>query len=217
MFNVEEMSKYICYFTNCIEDPQKLVNEIELSNDDQLIKRQQLTQWSNWAASNAPEDIYGQNMFTRFSVLEEDVVDKRTKYIVTEIKKAFFSCSEMYKEKYNFPYEVNLDDEFGIKKYNVGQGLGPHADQYDGNMRLRFSLVLYLNDDYEGGELWFPNHNIEIKPKPGSLAIFPAYEPFLHASKDILSGVKYMCPAFWMNTGRWEKGKFFLDELEKVS
>jgi predicted 2-oxoglutarate/Fe(II)-dependent dioxygenase YbiX len=35
---------------------------------------------------------------------------------------------------------------------------------------------IVLNDDYEGGELTFNDHNIQIKPKPGSLILFRGYD-----------------------------------------
>jgi len=198
MFNINELDKYICYFTECIEDPEYLVKEIEASHFDESINRKYLSKWSDWAASNSPTDIYGQNIFSAFNWVDEPDIDDRSKYIIYSIKNAFYSCAEKYKQFYNFDYDVNIDTEFGIKKYYVGQGLGSHADQYDGNTKLRYSMVLYLNDDYEGGELYFENHEIEVKPKAGSLAIFPSSEPFLHASKPLISGSKIMCPAFWM-------------------
>lgn len=199
MFDIKELDTYICYFTNCIEDPKKLINTINEFNENKNSITRYLSKWSDWTASNSPKDIYGQNMFSSFSHLEDTNIDETSKYIISTIKNAFQSCAEKYKDFYNFEYPVNLDSEFGIKKYYVGQGLGSHADQYDGNMRLRYSMVLYLNDDYEGGELYFENHNIMVKPEAGSLAIFPSSEPFLHASKDLISGAKIMCPAFWMN------------------
>jgi hypothetical protein len=35
------------------------------------------------------------------------------------------------------------------------------------------SNLLYLNDNYSGGELYFPQHKIKIKPEPGMLVSFP--------------------------------------------
>ena len=35
------------------------------------------------------------------------------------------------------------------------------------------SNLLYLNDDYDGGELYFPYHDFKIKPEPGMLVSFP--------------------------------------------
>lgn len=197
MYDLKELDKYICYITNCIEDPKKLVEEIELSNEDNNINRRYLSKWSDWTASNAPQDVYGQNIFSAFNWLDEDL-DDRTRYIISSIKNAFYNAAEKYKNFYGFDYDINIDTEFGIKKYYIGQGLGSHADQYDGNTKLRYSMVLYLNDDYEGGHLYFENHGIEIKPEAGSLAIFPSSDPFLHASTELISGEKIMCPAFWM-------------------
>ena len=201
MYNLNELAPKICYFTNCLTDPKKLVDEIEKSNFDENIKRNILSEWRNWSASNVPEDQYGTGMFTKFSNINDPEIDDRSKYILTEITNAFMECSKKYKEHYNLDHEVNLDDEFGIKKYFVGKGLGPHADQYDGNMRLRYSLVLYVNDDYEGGELLFENHDVGVKPEAGSLAIFPSSYPYLHESTPLISGAKIMCPAFWMTEG----------------
>jgi hypothetical protein len=203
MYDLKELDTQILYFTNCLENPKKLVQEIEASNSDIDIDRENvLTKWTPWYASNSPEDIYGENMHSRFTAIENEIPE-RPKYIITQIKNAFFNCAEKYKEFYNLPYDVLIDKEFGIKKYFVGQRLGDHADQYDGNYRLRYSMVLYLNDDYEGGELRFKNHDITIKTEAGSLVIFPSSEPFLHASDILISGNKIMCPAFWMNN---EKG-----------
>jgi predicted 2-oxoglutarate/Fe(II)-dependent dioxygenase YbiX len=86
-----------------------------------------------------------------------------------------------------------------ISKYAEGSSMGPHVDDYGTNPRVKpiMSAVLYLNDDYEGGELNFKDQNITIKPEAGSVVIFPSVEPFYHESKEIISGNKYMCPAFW--------------------
>ena len=40
--------------------------------------------------------------------------------------------------------------------------------------------VFYLNDDYEGGELYFPRQGIEFKPKARAAYIFPGDQNFIH-------------------------------------
>ena len=72
--------------------------------------------------------------------------------------------------------------------------MGPHFDGQDGHTNLAFSLVTYFNDDYEGGEIHFKNHNITIKPKAGSLIMFPSQEPFIHEVLSIKRGTRYMMP-----------------------
>ena len=55
----------------------------------------------------------------------------------------------------------------------------------------QLSLVYYLNDTYEGGEIEFPHLDLKIKPLAGELIIFPANYLFLHAAKEVTSGFKY--------------------------
>ena len=78
--------------------------------------------------------------------------------------------------------------------------MGPHVDSYGDERSPVISVVAYLNDDYQGGELYFPNQNIKIKPEPGSIVVFPSIAPYFHASLPIVSGVKYMIPGFWYKT-----------------
>lgn len=42
------------------------------------------------------------------------------------------------------------------------------------------SIICYLNKDYDGGVLYFPDQNIEITPEPGLLVMFPGNLHFLH-------------------------------------
>jgi predicted 2-oxoglutarate/Fe(II)-dependent dioxygenase YbiX len=88
-----------------------------------------------------------------------------------------------------------IDNNINIKMYNSGQAMGPHYDGQDGHTKLQYSLVLYLNNDYEGGEIYFKNQNISLKPTAGSLILFPSQQPFEHESKMIISGYKYMVPS----------------------
>ena len=50
------------------------------------------------------------------------------------------------------------------------------------------SVLLYLNDNYTGGEIYFPKLNFEIKPKPGTLIFFEGNEDTLHGVKEIQDG-----------------------------
>jgi len=51
-----------------------------------------------------------------------------------------------------------------------------HVDNADSRMKsykAKYSAIFYLNDDYEGGEIYFPNLNINYKPVKGSFVWFP--------------------------------------------
>jgi predicted 2-oxoglutarate/Fe(II)-dependent dioxygenase YbiX len=92
-----------------------------------------------------------------------------------------------------------LPNFFNIKKYNEGADMGPHVDSSDPTNIEHpvISGVMYLNDNYEGGEINFPNQGVSIKPKAGSVIIFPSTDPYLHHPQKIDYGTKYMVPLFW--------------------
>lgn len=66
-----------------------------------------------------------------------------------------------------------------------------------------FSGLLYLNDDYNGGEIEFINQNISIKPKPGTLIFFSGDMNFPHKVNEVLSGSRYnLVSFFWKSEYR---------------
>ena len=46
-------------------------------------------------------------------------------------------------------------------------------DRNEGEWTMLYGMVVYLNDDYEGGETWFPAFKVKTKPTPGSVVIYP--------------------------------------------
>ena len=194
-FEALELAKDIFYFKNAIYEPYKLVNFIENTENDQDIDTSIISKWIPWTSSTNSNDLYGykKNINGR-----DKTLNSKELYIYNSIRSNMIFMAGEYKKYNNLDCEIKIDKEFDIKKYNTGTMMGPHADQNDGNMSLRYSLVAYLNDDYEGGEIAFKNHKVTLKPESGSLIIFPSSEPYLHESKEIISGTKYMSPGFWL-------------------
>lgn len=94
-----------------------------------------------------------------------------------------------------------------IVRWLPGQLQNPHADKelHEGPDAGRpndfpyydLSSLFYLNDDYEGGELYFPKQEAEFKPKKGAAYFFPGDMNYIHGVKEIKSGIRYTCPLFW--------------------
>jgi hypothetical protein len=87
---------------------------------------------------------------------------------------------------------VNFYEVFNFVKYEgEGKHFRIHAD--DGPAyKCTVSAVIYLNDNYDGGEIYFPRlDNLTIKPEYGDIAIFPSNYMYEHASLPIKSGTKY--------------------------
>jgi hypothetical protein len=200
MFGLKMLSNDIWYWENALSFPEYLPGFInEIDNYPESYSR--ISKWEDWTASNDSSLIYGKTKIINKGNLKvstgSDLVDKKTLYIANSILMAFEMCTERYLAARNLDkdnYNLNLD-QVTIKAWNQGQSMGPHFDGQDGNKDLAFSLVTYINDDYEGGEISFPNHNVAVKPKAGSLIMFPSQQPFIHEVKPIISGTRYMSPA----------------------
>lgn len=82
-------------------------------------------------------------------------------------------------------------EAFNFVKYEgAGTHFKIHAD-HGPTYVTTVSIVVYLNDDYEGGEIWFPRFGLTHKPKAGDVVVFPSTYIYEHASQDMISGTKY--------------------------
>lgn len=81
-------------------------------------------------------------------------------------------------------------ESFNFIKYKENQHFQIHSD-HGYSYTCVLSLVGYLNDDYEGGELYFDKLNLKIKPKAGDLYLFPSSYIYSHAAMPVTSGTKY--------------------------
>lgn len=91
--------------------------------------------------------------------------------------------------------DFNLGDlkyweAFNFIKYGPGQHFQEHHD-HGFSYNCTVSLVAYVNDDYEGGELYFRLQNLKIKPQAGDLYIFPSNYMYPHVAMPVNSGTKY--------------------------
>lgn len=87
---------------------------------------------------------------------------------------------------------LGTNDCLRFYRYEENDFFKPHQDTdhfiSSGNRSL-LSVVVYLNSDYEGGELHIPARNEMIKPECGQAVVFG--HRLVHESKPIRSGVKY--------------------------
>jgi hypothetical protein len=112
--------------------------------------------------------------------------------------------------------KIEIDNFFNVDAYPTSPALVrwlpgnlqmPHADKelHEGDNAGKpndfpwydIATIIYLNDDYEGGELYFPNQGIQFKPKPGGAYFFPGDMNYIHGITEITSGIRYTCPFFW--------------------
>lgn len=100
-------------------------------------------------------------------------------------------------------YDVTFShiEMYSIERFKPGQSHKRHRDglvlanRYaelaQGIAARDVSLIAYLNDEFEGGELLFDRQSVKIKPAPGSVICFPACYTHPYQALPVLRGCKY--------------------------
>jgi hypothetical protein len=134
--------------------------------------------------------------------LREDSLYKQNRKIFIMLKyKYSIKIKKMIEDYFKF---LLLNSPVSIAVWRVEDEQSPHIDKEDkfgnpswGTHLYDFSSLIYINEDFGGGELYFPNQDIEIKPKSGCLAFFPGDRFYPHGVKKITSGERFTVPIFW--------------------
>ena len=110
-------------------------------------------------------------------------------YIKEEIQRLYV----FYKAK--FPYMSSEKiNQIDLLKYSTGGEYKAHTDHFTTAIR-HLSIIINLNDDYEGGDLVFTNQKGEIikrfKLGKGSIIFFPSNFMYPHSIEPITKGTRY--------------------------
>jgi predicted 2-oxoglutarate/Fe(II)-dependent dioxygenase YbiX len=190
----EIFSERIFYYKNVIPSPASIVSAID-STDPELTDADALLRWRKWTASDDESYQFGYQKQTDGRKLGTSSSIVRTTY--TTLMDALTNVGRHYCSTLGLEYFE--PSPLSISKYIKGSFMGAHVDEYPGQVKEPImSGVMYLNSDYLGGELNFPEQGVKIKPEAGSIVVFPSVKPFYHESLEILEGEKYMSPVFWI-------------------
>jgi hypothetical protein len=104
--------------------------------------------------------------------------------------------------------DLELSGFATIQRMQEGVELKSHTDQHT-DPAIKYATILYLNDDYVDGELFFKKNNLPIKPKPGSLIIFPGNDEFEHGVNFVGKGpIRYVLVGFIKQKNFYKNNKY---------
>lgn len=198
MLNPEIYLEKIFYYTNIIDNPQEIISFLE-NEDEDYQSDNGIGKWEDWKTSSDDPYQFGERKNINSNLAENSEEKIKNIYLTIDnaIKNTIFDFKEKTKE------DIGEVQSYGIAKYFPGRQMGEHVDfdlkSIDSSkisLIPTISSVLYLNDNYVGGEIEFPQQDIVIKPSAGSMVIFPSVEPFYHKSNEIIEGYKYIIPIF---------------------
>jgi hypothetical protein len=201
----------IFIFKSPIKNTKNFINELNSIDSNYLINKisednenieYPIGPWVEWLSNDNAGLSYGKQKTGRFNfdynLGNLSKGHKQGIALCNQVKQCALGLSDEYfktLEIYDVPH---LPQVFDIKIYKVGALMGTHFDDhpFDGQETI-LSAVIYLNDDYEGGELYFDQQDIKIKPMAGCVIFFPSTKDFTHASLEITKGQKECIPLFF--------------------
>ena len=84
------------------------------------------------------------------------------------------------------------------KAHSDSELFDPAAGVWNKVLDRDYSLLLYLNSDFEGGAVYFDRFNYTYQPEKGDLLIFPSHQLYLHEAQLVTKGVRYVIVS-WAN------------------
>jgi hypothetical protein len=96
-----------------------------------------------------------------------------------------------------------------LQRMQQGVELKSHTDQHT-DPSIRYAAILYINDDYKDGTLFFKNKpDSDLRPSPGTLLVFPGNEEYEHGVRHVSQGpIRYVTVGFMKVTGFYETNKY---------
>lgn len=191
----EVLHKNVYYFPGVIKDIDIVMRTLDEVNSLSV------TPWEIWYANNdAKENPYGDLKTLNYSDLENEsdpTIKEKSSYILNSILGSMEIACAKFLVQHGAP-QMELDHlhkeifgghTYGIRRYDENKDMGPHRDMVVEG-RDTITIAVYLDDDYEGGELGIVQEgmDIAIKNKAGSIVVFPS--AYLHESRSLHSGRK---------------------------
>lgn len=191
------------HFGNSASNIVVIENFVELE-DLKLIQKfcPTISEWNNSTESVYAEDgtcLYNADYWNDRQCSSE-ILEKLNKQVWLLVDKYI---DKMQKTIEDF-YKVKVSKRPPvIMKWRPGIEQRPHADKQlnDGrpNAFTDYDLnsLFYYNDDFEGGDLFYPQHDITVRPKPGLAVMHPGDVNYLHGVTMITQGFRYTTPSFY--------------------
>ena len=117
---------------------------------------------------------------------KKDMTNKDVQSIIEKVRdKSYEAITEGFLTPMGFSIKRHIfEEEQQIARFSEGITLPSHSDCPQWKFELPYfdlTTIMYINDDYHEGEIYFEQFDYLYKPVSGELLLFPSY--FLHETK----------------------------------
>jgi len=213
------------YFEDVFDDLREVIDLIE------ELDCSAVSGWEKWDTGDKSGFSYGEVKYLRRHFLKSEPDPEalaKSTWLMDTLATSMGDCAKVYASVFDID-EVSLryavqsmrhpGATTGVNKYLPDRAMGPHIDWNEDNSDVEYTIVVYLNDDYDGGELHFvePELDIKIKPKAGSIVVFPSFMPYKHESCHISNGRKMLITYHWKGGERVKRIRHLVSVLRGVN
>jgi len=172
------------------EDATRYISTLESNLTDGKVYR-----WSEAQVTNSTTPVKKARDCVDFRYKQENLGPRNDNNAeLIDLHQEIYEKLKLCIDDYCRYWGINITyyEAFNFVKYEgEGKHFRIHAD-HGPAYNCTVSAVIYINDDYEGGELQFPRlDNLVYTPKSGDIAVFPSNYVYEHASLPMKSGTKY--------------------------
>lgn len=146
-----------------------------------------------WALDGDPGDTWYGRMIHPFSMPAD---------ILSLMERIRTRAARHIKADYGIEERV-FSDTLQLVRWRPGDMQHPHADceHLDGRPHpfpwRAFASIIYLNDEYEGGQIHFPGLGLRPHTPPGAIAYFPSTREYVHGVEAVTAGTRYTLASFY--------------------
>lgn len=207
-----EIYPNVFVYKNVLKDPKKMyetMKESELDGDGKYVLRK----WDPWAhfgtytQTKHPDEwdksLISDERFIREKEFTEEVQAAYDKVIMHYVEKTGVELPESWRFS-GCSYSKYFDQIDTLSNKMTMQYHTDHITSQKDMPGEKFFITctMYINDDYDGGDIEFYVNGelINHKPVAGDILVFPSIEPYYHGVKTISNGEKFFVRNFVMYT-----------------
>ena len=181
---------------------KNFITEEDINEYMTLIENTTEEEWDKWYTDQL-------KIFTKAKFGREDVEnlvkeglyeitsnwnDKNLSFVTTPIHRRIDKRFTDVLEKTN--EDLQLSGFYFIQRMYDGIQLVSHHDQ-NTDESIQHAAVIYINDNYNGGEIFWAKKDFEMKPEAGDLLIFGGDPEWEHGVRFVTAGpTRYVLPGF---------------------
>jgi hypothetical protein len=158
---------------------------------------------SHWLKANKKVEKNKEDFFDGITIPYVKITDRWVKKRVNQFR---FDATMQAIVSFNKKLYPNYTD---LVHWPVGKSMDVHGDSHylDGSEGLFpyrvVSGVLYLNDNYSGGETYFPSQNVHVKPETGKLVLFPSNLDYPHGVQTVREHERFTMPIWFTEDSQY--------------